>query len=131
MPGAATERSQGGGEGGWHDAGLCCCLQRAAPIGLSPLPAALPLNPFPPRVAVPLTTLCLPLRGGGGSDQHVRVPAQKSSSVSFLLHYLSANGELPEHLVLEHPCVSTKRCKFAANSLEGTVSISYAESCRA
>ena len=31
--------------GGWHDAGLCCCLQRAAPIGLSPLTLALPLNP--------------------------------------------------------------------------------------
>ena len=35
--------TQGGG-GGWHDAGLCCCLQRAAPIGLSPLTTARPLN---------------------------------------------------------------------------------------
>ena len=37
--------------GVWHDARLCCCLQLvqlAAPIGLSPLTAALPLNPFPP-----------------------------------------------------------------------------------
>ena len=24
---------------------LCCCLQRAAPMGLSPLPLALPLTP--------------------------------------------------------------------------------------
>ena len=38
----------GGGGGCWHDAWLCCYLQRAAPIGLSPLTAALPLNPFPP-----------------------------------------------------------------------------------
>ena len=30
------------GRGGWHDAGLCCCLQLAAPGGLSPLTLAVP-----------------------------------------------------------------------------------------
>ena len=41
------------GGGVWHDAWLCCCLQLAAPIGLSPLTAALPLSPFPPEAARP------------------------------------------------------------------------------
>ena len=44
---------QGAG-GDWHDAWLCYCLQLAAPIGLSPLTAALPSNPFPPQLAVPI-----------------------------------------------------------------------------
>ena len=35
------------GRGGWHDTWVFCCLQLAAPIGLSPLTAALPLNPLP------------------------------------------------------------------------------------
>ena len=37
-----------GGGGGWHDTWVCCGLQLAAPIGQSPLTAALPLNRFPP-----------------------------------------------------------------------------------
>ena len=37
-----------------HDAGLCCCLQRAVPVGLSPLPPALSLHPLPPQAAVPI-----------------------------------------------------------------------------
>ena len=41
----ALPHPQQGLEGGWHDAWLCCCLQLAAPVGLSPLNAALPLNP--------------------------------------------------------------------------------------
>ena len=41
-------------EGGFgHDARLCCFLQRAASIGLSPLPLDLPFNPLPPQAAVP------------------------------------------------------------------------------
>ena len=46
----------GGGVGGGdcHDAGLCCCLEPAAPIGLSPLPLALALNPLPPQAAAPI-----------------------------------------------------------------------------
>ena len=46
--------------GGWHDKCLCCCLQLAAPVGLSPLTAALPLNPFAPQAAAPidLSTPC-------------------------------------------------------------------------
>ena len=46
-------RERGGG-GRWHDAWLCCCLQRAAPIGLSPLAAALPWTPLPPEAAAPI-----------------------------------------------------------------------------
>ena len=44
--------------GGSHDAWLCCCLQLAAPIGLSP--PALSLNPLPPCRGAhwPLTPLC-------------------------------------------------------------------------
>ena len=38
-----------GGGGGWHDASLCCCLQLAAPVGLSPLTLAVSLNPVPPH----------------------------------------------------------------------------------
>ena len=52
------------GQGGWHDTRVCCCLQLAAPIGLSPLTGALPLNPFPPQAGAPigLAPLCaLPL----------------------------------------------------------------------
>ena len=33
---------------------VCCCLQRPAPIGRSPLTTALPLNPLPPQAAVPI-----------------------------------------------------------------------------
>ena len=45
----------GGGAGArLHDAWLCCCLQLAASIGLSPLTIALPLKRFPPQVAVPI-----------------------------------------------------------------------------
>ena len=33
---------------------MCCCLERAAPIGLSPLTAALHLNPLPPKAAAPI-----------------------------------------------------------------------------
>ena len=44
----------GGGGGGWHAARLCCCLQPAAPIGLSPFTPALPLNPLPPQAAAPI-----------------------------------------------------------------------------
>ena len=46
-PLADCPRGQGGGD--WHDARLCCCQQRAVPIGLSPLTLALPLNPLPPH----------------------------------------------------------------------------------
>ena len=31
-----------------------CCLQPAAPVGLSPLTLVLPLNPLPPQAAVPI-----------------------------------------------------------------------------
>ena len=66
-----SNASQGGGApqklkeyawegGGWHDARLCCCLQLTVSIGLSPLIAALPLNPVPPQAAVPIVA------GGGG-----------------------------------------------------------------
>ena len=34
-----------------HDNWLCWCLQRAVPVGLSPLTLALPLNPLPPHTA--------------------------------------------------------------------------------
>ena len=37
-----------------HDARLCCCLQQAVPVGLSPLTAALPLTPLPSRAAAPI-----------------------------------------------------------------------------
>ena len=40
--------------GGWHGAGLCCCLQPAAPLTPPPLSAALPLNPLPLQVAAPI-----------------------------------------------------------------------------
>ena len=43
-----------GGGGGWHNTSLCSCLQLAAPIGLSPLTPALPLNPLPPQPAAPI-----------------------------------------------------------------------------
>ena len=57
-----------GGGGAWHDARLCCCLLRAAPIGLSPLALSLLSNPFPPQAAVPIgpsppRALTLPLPG--------------------------------------------------------------------
>ena len=32
------------GGGGWHDACVNCCLKRAAPVGLSPLPLVLSWN---------------------------------------------------------------------------------------
>ena len=95
-----------GGEVGWHDAWLCCCLQRAAPVGLSPLTAALffPWDPFPPQAvvpiglpppsALPLLTLAFPCEGvpteppdfpfgfgggGGGGDgvRHVNVRGKR------------------------------------------------------
>ena len=34
--------ASGPGWGGWHGAWLCCCLQLAAPMGLSPLTRVLP-----------------------------------------------------------------------------------------
>ena len=43
----------GGGGGAWHDACVDCCLQRAAPLGLSPLTLVLALSPLPPPAAVP------------------------------------------------------------------------------
>ena len=48
---AASAHKRGGV---WHDAWLRCFLQRAAPAGLSPLTAALPLNPLPPQAAAPI-----------------------------------------------------------------------------
>ena len=45
---------EGGGGGRWHDAWLYCCLQLAAPIGLSPRTLALSLNPFHPQVVAPI-----------------------------------------------------------------------------
>ena len=36
------------GGGGWHDTWVCGCLQLAAPIGQSPVAAALSLHPLPP-----------------------------------------------------------------------------------
>ena len=48
----------GGGGGAGGDAWMDCCLNLAAPIGLSPLSPFLPLNPFP---------LCV--LGGGGVVQ--------------------------------------------------------------
>ena len=55
-------RPGGGGAEGWHDAWLCCCLQLAAPIGLSP-PCALPLPAWPVRTSLlaflSLGRLCL------------------------------------------------------------------------
>ena len=58
----------GGGGGGWHNAGLFCLLPLVAPIGLSPLPLALSLNPLAPQAAVPIglsppRALPLPLPG--------------------------------------------------------------------
>ena len=51
---------QTGMGGVWHDTRLCCCPQLPAPVGLSPLTAALPLNPFPVGGGAhrPLTALC-------------------------------------------------------------------------
>ena len=51
-----------GGGGGWHDARLCCGLQPAAPIGLSPRTLPHPLGPFPLQPAAPigLSPLTLP-----------------------------------------------------------------------
>ena len=51
-PYAAVYRPKRGGGG--YDAWLCCSLQRAAPMGLSPLTAALPLNPLPQQAAAPI-----------------------------------------------------------------------------
>ena len=44
----------------WHYAWLCCCLQLAAPIGLSPLTAALSLSPFSPASHPLVLSLSLP-----------------------------------------------------------------------
>ena len=44
------------GRGSWHH----CCLQPAAPIGLSPLTLVPSRNPFPPQVAVPIETFTTP-----------------------------------------------------------------------
>ena len=53
----------GVGQGGRHDTWVCCCLQLAAPIGLSPLTGALLLNPSRRRQGRPSAShLCvLPL----------------------------------------------------------------------
>ena len=51
---ACTGCCSGGGGWGWHNTSLCCCLQLAAPIGLSPLTAALHLKPLPPQAAAPI-----------------------------------------------------------------------------
>ena len=42
------------GGGVWRDAGLCCGLQGAAPVRLSPRTPALPLTPLPPQAAAPI-----------------------------------------------------------------------------
>ena len=48
------------GTGGWHDAGLCCCPQLEAPIGLSPLSAALLHRRRRPSASHPLVPSRLP-----------------------------------------------------------------------
>ena len=96
----------GGGGWDWHDAGLCCCLQLAAPLGLSPLTAALPLNPFPLQAAAPigLSPPCaLPLpawptygkvkgRGGGGGDVHQAITLNSRRGIYNQLQKKKAEG---------------------------------------
>ena len=55
-------RTRQGGGGVWHDTWVFCGLQLAAPICLSPLTAALPLNfaSIGGGAHRPLTTLCPP-----------------------------------------------------------------------
>ena len=60
------KRIPGEGRGVWHDAGWYCSLRRAAPLGLSPLPLALPLTPLTPRAAAPIG-LSPPRRSALGS----------------------------------------------------------------
>ena len=61
--------------GGWHDARLCCCVQLAAPIGLSGTYPCPFLEPFPSGgrgAPWPLTISGRPVvRGGetGGGDE--------------------------------------------------------------
>ena len=95
--------------GVWHDAWLRCCLQLAAPTGLSPLTAAIPLNPVPPHAAAPiglsppcalplpawptLTSLfTLPSSGGGGGARlAARVP-RPGASLSRQCNWASVSG---------------------------------------
>ena len=91
----------------WHDAGLCCCLQLAGPIGLSPLTLALSLNP-PPRDV--LEERCGEV-GGGGRFGRTPLPPMVPPTPA---------PKAPENVfTLKSSCAKGTEENFASNSGRG------------